>query len=96
MSESVLDGSKSRLVEPLARWAGAAVLVFVSLLYPSAGLAAPMWALGILAVFWAAVVVAVIRRWRRDSWAPAKGSAALIVFWLGLTTIGSNLLDWSP
>jgi hypothetical protein len=76
------------------RWGGLALFVVISLLYPSAGLAAPIWALGVLAALWLGGTVWLVMAWAGDYWSPLKVSAVLVVGWLGVIFMGEVLLGW--
>lgn len=73
---------------------GAAGLVVIFPLYLSSGLAAPLWAIALLLLFWAALATLAVRWWRtRPAWILVLPFIGVGVWVLALT-LGENLLGW--
>ncbi len=78
----------------IARWIGLLLFLAVGWLYLVSGLMAPMWAVGILWVVWVALLVAVIRLWRRP-WMVVWVAVASYLIWAGVMLFGDFVLGWT-
>jgi hypothetical protein len=67
----------------------------VGLLYVSSGLVAPLWAVVLLLVLWAAQLVACGLLLRRRSWWVLAVPVVALALWVLLINAGSALLGWT-
>ncbi|KGN42576.1 hypothetical protein [Knoellia aerolata] len=87
-----MDGRQ--ILERAAASVGVLGLVAVLPFYVSSGLAAPLWAIILLLLLWAALAVCAVRWFTRRPWVVLVLPVVAVVVWLLALTLGEQLLGW--
>ena len=87
-----MDGR--RIPERVAASVGALGLLAVLPFYVSSGLAAPLWAIVLLLLFWAALAVCAWRWFTRRPWVVLALPVVAAAVWFLTLTLGEQLLGW--
>ena len=82
------------VVERLAAGLGVLGLLAVLPFYIASGLAAPLWAIILLLLFWAALLVCAIRWLTRRPWVVLALPLVAFAVWWGSLMLGERLLGW--
>ncbi|MFW5469986.1 hypothetical protein ACOCJ4_08080 [Knoellia sp. CPCC 206435] len=82
------------VVERLAAGLGVLGLLAVLPFYISSGLAAPFWAIVVLLVFWAALVLCAVRWFRTRPWLVLVLPLVAAAVWWASMMLGEQLLGW--
>ena len=77
---------------PFVGMGGMAVVFF---LYAASGLVAPPWAVAVLLVFWAALLLVAFRWWTPHPKRLIALPLVAAVVWVAAISAGGFLLDWS-
>lgn len=87
-----MDGR--RMLERGAAILGVLGLFGVLPFYLAAGLAAPVWAIAALLVFWLALLTLAIRWFRTNPWPVLALPVLAAAVWWATMTLGEAVLDW--
>ena len=84
-----------RVVSYVAAGVAMAAMAVIGVFYVSAGLVAPLWAVIGLVVVWTALVILGIRWFGRHPLRVLVLPVAAVLIWLGVITLGGQLLGWT-
>lgn len=73
---------------------GVVGLLAVLPFYVSSGLVAPLWAIVLLLLFWAGLLVCAVRWFTRRPWVVLVLPFVALAVWWGSLTLGEQLLGW--
>jgi hypothetical protein len=85
---------RPHLVDRVVASLGALGLLAVLPFYISSGLVAPVWAIVLLLLFWAALVVCAFRWFTRRPWVVLVLPLVAVAVWFLVLTIGEQALGW--
>jgi len=83
-----------RVPERVAASVGALGLLAVLPFYVSSGLVAPLWAVVLVPLFWAALAVCAFRWFTRRPWVVLVLPMVAVAIWFLALTLGERLLGW--
>ncbi|WP_353953472.1 hypothetical protein V6K52_08665 [Knoellia sp. S7-12] len=87
-----MDGR--RVLERVVATVGVLGLIAALPFYVASGLAAPLWAIVLLLLFWAALAVVSVRWFTRRPWVVLLLPLVAGGVWIATLTIGEQLLGW--
>lgn len=87
-----MDGRQ--VLERVVASIGVLGLIAVLPFYVSSGLVAPLWAIVLLLLFWAALAVFSIRWFTRRPWVVLTLPLIAAAIWFAVLTLGEQILGW--
>lgn len=85
---------RPQLLERVVASVGALGLLAVLPFYLSSGLVAPLWAIILLLLFWAALAVCAFRWFTRRPWVVLALPVVAVAVWFLVLTLGEQALGW--